>query len=302
MPFALKHGHHIGDELRRLLDRQLERAIDALRASPPRVAQARRRLKKARALVLAARPALSAHGTIGRQLRHANHLLGPLTDAEMVIATLDGMRGFDDALLPEGNIARLRGALCGEAARINAASAALCGHAARLIAKQRDALAGFEPAVCGVHSTAGAVRRAHRNARTARRFALDHPSTAAFHAWRRRTKSEGELLHLLRDVVSRRLIDDERRLAQLDQCLGEMHDNAVLQQQVCAHSPLTRIQTARALRAMRARAGDLRRRARLLAGALDEPPRELEMRVLSLWSSWRPRIDTVEGESWRSHA
>jgi hypothetical protein len=41
---------------------------------------------------------------------------------------------------------------------------------------------------------------------------------------------------------------------------------------------------------------------RLQIDALDEPPRELEMRVASLWLSSRPRIEPSEGEAWRSRA
>jgi hypothetical protein len=302
MAFALARGKSIGDELQRLLDRQLRGALDALRASPPKVHAARRRIKRARAVLSAARPGLAQYRAIAEELRRANHLLGALTDADTVIGTLDAMRGFDRSLLPDSQIAQLRVTLSTAAARLNDGAAAVRGHAARIIARQRDALAGFDAAACGMHSTAAAVRRAHRNARMARKHALAHPTTAAFHAWRRRTKIEWHLLRLLDAVVGGRLVDDERRLEQLDGCLGELHDLAVLQEHVLQHSPLARPQTARALRAMRARAGDLRRRARLLAGALDEPPRELDMRILSLWTAWRPRVDADEGEAWRSRA
>ena len=303
MPFALKRGCSVGVELRRLLDRQLSAAVDALQGGPGDVRVARRRLKKARAVLRAARPGLDdASRSIDRQLRKAGHLLAPLADAAAAISTLDRLRGIDPARLADARIAALRAALCSDAARLRSGSANLRGRAIRLLTKQREALAGFETSACGVHSTAGAVRRARRNGRVARRHAMAHPTMAACHAWRRRVKVEWHLLRLLDGVTRRRLIEDERRLEQLDGCLGDLHDLAVLQVRVREHSALSRSATAQVLMAIRAHARDLKQCARLLAGALDESPRELERRIVALWLSARAPVGLVEGEARHSHA
>jgi hypothetical protein len=222
-----------------------------------------------------------------------------LTDADTVIALLARLRGFDSALLPVANVARLRAALAIDAERVNNVSADTRAKAVRLLLKQREALADFDATSCGVHTTARALRHAHRAARAARKKALVRPTTAAFHAWRRRTKLEWHLLRLVNDVVGGRLIDDQRRVKQLDACLGELHDLALLQHHVRQRSPLSRPETARALRAIRGFARDLRQRVRLQIDALDEPPRELERRVATLWLSRRPGIAPAEGDAWR---
>jgi CHAD domain-containing protein len=303
MAFELKRGRGVGAELRRLFQEQLDAAIENLSGDRPDVHAARRRIKKARAIVHAARPALGRlYLSSNRRLRKARHLLGPLTDADTVVAMLDRLRGFDLALLPEADVARLRAALETDAERVYSVAADARAKAVRLLMKQRDVLGDLDATACGVHSTARALRRAHRTARTARAKALARPTTATFHAWRRRTKLEWHLLRLVNDVVGGRLIDDERRVEQLDACLGELHDLALLQDHVRQRSPLSRSETARALRAIRRFERDVRRRARLQIDALDEPPRELETRVASLWLSWRPRIEPSEGEPWRSLA
>jgi CHAD domain-containing protein len=303
MAFALKRGRGVGAELRRLLQQQLDAAIENLTGDGADVHAARRRIKKARAIVQAARPALGrCYASSNRRLRKAKHLLGPLTDADTVVAMLDRLRGFDLALLQAANVARLREALAIDAELVKSVSVDACAKAVRLLIKQREVLADLDATACGVHATARALRRAHRNARAARRKALTHPTTAAFHEWRRRTKLEWHLLRLVHDVVGGRLIDDERRVARLDACLGELHDLAVLQEHVRQRSPLSRSETAHALTAIRRFERDVRRRARLQFDALDEPPHDLEMRVASLWLSWRSLIEPSKGEPWRSLA
>ncbi len=303
MAFQLKRGRGVGAELRRLFQEQLDAAIDNLKGDDADVHAARRRIKKARAVAQAARPALGRlYASSNRRLRKAKHLLGPLTDADTVVALLDRLRGFDVALLPAANVARLRAALVLDAERVNSVSADTRARAVRLLTKQREVLADLDASACGVHATARALRRAHRHDRAARKNALAHPTTAAFHEWRRRTKLEWHLLRLVSGVVGGRLIDDQRRVEQLDACLGELHDLAVLQDHVRQRSPLSRRETARAVRAIRAFERDVRRRTRLQVDALDEPPRELEMRVASLWLSWRPRIEPSAEDAWRSLA
>lgn len=300
MAFELKRGRGVGAELRRLFQEQLDAAIENLSGDRPDVHAARRRIKKARAIVHAARPALGRlYLSSNRRLRKAKHLLGPLTDADTVVAMLDRLRGFDLALLPAANVARLREALAIDAELVNSVSADTRAKAVRLLIKQRELLADLDATICGVHATARALRRAHRHARAARRKALARPTAAAFHEWRRRTKLEWHLLRLVNGVVGGRLVDDQRRVEQLDACLGELHDLALLQDHVRQRSPLSRPETARALRAIRGFARDVRQRVRLQFDALDEPPRELEMRVASLWLSWRPGIEPVEGDAWR---
>lgn len=288
MAFELKRGRGVGSEIRRLLDRQLALAIEQLRGPAPDIGGARRHLKKARALLLLARPALDPlQESPARRLKKASHLLGPLTDAQAAVRTLAALRGYDPRRLPTATIAALRTALVGDAERLTTGleSAWLRARVIRILRRERAQLARASFSRCGVRTTAAALRKAHRRARAARKTVFAAPSGATFHAWRRRTKDEWYLMRLIGDVVNGRLIDDQRRFERLDECLGARHDVDVLQDHVRARSPLPRSQTAAALMAMRAFARDLRRRAAVLADAQDEPASDLETRVLALWLS-----------------
>lgn len=291
MAFELKRGRGIGAEIRRLLDRQTEMAIAALTGPSIDLHEARRRVKRARAILLLARPGLDGdYRVANRRLRTVNHLLGPFTDADAVVETLSSFRGFDVCRLPPQSLSAIRQRLLDNAAGVRSAAAfwRVRARVLRLLNKERARQRQAGLRMCGVHSTAAALRKAHRAARLARNRALDRPTVSTLHAWRRRTKHEWLLFRLVSSCVGGRLADDQRRLETLDGCLGDLHDIAVLQQHILSLSPLTRRQTAAALRVTRARAQDLTRRARLLADAQDEPARELEARVLVLWRSGGP--------------
>jgi hypothetical protein len=298
--FQLRRGRGIGAEVKRLLDHHLAAAIECLDGADPDVPVARRHVKKASALLQLARPALGDDfAAANRRLRKVNHLLGTITDAEVSVKTLQLLRGYDFTRLPSPAFSALNTALRLRATRIRAESPAIAARAVRLLSRQRHEIRERSFRRCGLHSVAETLRQAHKHARTVRDLALRRPSATVFHAWRRRTKLEWFLFRLVSDAVGGRLVDDERRLEVLDGCLGELHNLAVLQEYLRSESPLTRSQTAAVLRVTRAVAGDLKRRARWRADTQDEPPRELESRVMALWRSGVPLPDeTGEAASW----
>lgn len=304
MAFELKRGRGIAAEIRRLLDRQLETAIAALSGPSIEVHAARRRLKKARAMLLLARPSLKGdYRAANRRLRTASHLLGVFADADTAVTMLATVRGFDVRRLPPQWLSAIRQRLLENAAELKAASILRArARVVRLLNKERARLHDTALSGCGVHSVAAALRKAHRASRVARDRALVRVTTQSLHVWRRRTKMEWYLFQLIGSGVGGRLLDDERRLEMLDGCLGDLHDLAVLQQHLLQLSPLTRRETADALRATRQRRRELIRRARLLADAQDEPPRELETRVLALWRSGAPLpAEGPEAPPWPLH-
>ncbi len=300
MAFQLKRGRGIGAEVKRLLDQHLADAIECLDGAGADVTVARRHVKKAGALLQLARPALGDDfAAANRRLRKVKHLLGVITDADVSVMTLPLLRGYDLARLPSPAFRALKTALRLRAARIRAESPAIVARAVRLLSRQRHEIRELSFRACGLHSVAETIRQAHKDARTVRELALRRPSATVFHAWRRRTKLEWFLLRLVSNAVGGRLADDERRLEVLDGCLGKLHDLTVLQEYLRSESPLTRSQTAAVLRVTRAVVGDLRRQARRRADAQDEPPRELESRVIALWRSGVPLPDEPgEAESW----
>jgi CHAD domain-containing protein len=304
MAFILQRGRGVGAEIRRLFDHQLGAALDALAAAPPEIGDARRRIKKARTLLRLARPALGPrYAAANRRLRKAGHSLGVLTDAAMVSETLEHLHGFDLRRLPPSSIDALRRVFAARVRQLSSTEAVTTrDRAVRLLERQRRELANTAFFACGVHSVVTAVRAAHRDARAARQKALTRPTTQAFHAWRRRTKHEWYLFRLIDAEVMGGAVDDQHRLEALDGRLGELHDVAVLLDHIRAYSPLPRSATAAALRAVRAYSFDLRRRLRRLVDVQDEPPRELEVRLLLLWLSGSPLEQPRGSNLWARRA
>jgi CHAD domain-containing protein len=284
MGFHLTRGYGLGAEVRRLLVQQLGAAMHDLRGSAPDVRHARRHVKKARALLRLARPAIKHDfKSVERRLRKVNHLLGGLTDSAALARTLRWRSEVDRDWLPDSARDALEAVLAAHAAKTAPESPRVRRRVITMLTCLRDELARTSFSECGVHSTAAVIRAAHKRARTARRRVLEHPSHDTFHAWRRHTKVEWYLLRLVDEHVGGKLREAAGRLEQLDGTLGELHDIVVLQDFLLESSPLRRSETGRALRALRASAMQLKARARHLADALDESPSTMEARVLALW-------------------
>lgn len=300
----LQRGRGVGAEIRRLFDHQLRAAIDALAAAPPDIVDARRHIKKARTLLRLARPALGPHyAAANRRLRKASHVLGVITDAGMVTETLGHVRGFDLRRLPASSVDALRRVFVARAKQLTSSEVVTTrDRVMRLLEKQRRELENIAFFACGVQTVVATVRAAHRDARVARREALTRPTTKAFHAWRRRTKHEWYLFRLIDDEVMGGAIDDQHRLEALDGWLGELHDVVVLSEHIRTYSPLPRPATAAALRAVRAYSFALKRRLRRLVDVQDEPPRELEVRLLLLWLSGAPLEERRGTKLWARRA
>lgn len=297
MPFSLKRGRGIGSEARRLFARQLAGAIAALSRPQCDLRAARRRIKKARAVLLLLRSAPgSRYAAANRRLRKVSFMLGTLTDAAGAAGALEHLRGYDPARLPDLAIDRLGDALATLSRQLNTQQDVewMRARALRLLLRQRmefDTRATFH---LGVHATAAVVRRARRDAREARREAIEHPTHEHLHEWRRCTKREWYLFRLIDDEVLGALADDRRRLERLDGALGKLHDVIVLQHYIATCSPLPRRDTANALRVARAFARDLKNRLWRHLDAQDEPPSVLEARVLTLWLSGEPLADDAD--------
>src|SRR5882672_10611249 len=97
MSFGLKREASIAQEVRRLVLRQLEIAISELRTvgdpeSDEAIHDARRRVKKIRAVIRLVQPALDkAYRAVDRDLRDVSRMLAPVADGQGVIQTLDEM-------------------------------------------------------------------------------------------------------------------------------------------------------------------------------------------------------------------
>ena len=106
MAFRLKPGRSVASEIRRIVLRQIEAATVGLKAigdpeSDEAVHDARRRVKKIRAVIRLVRPALGKTSRIvDKDLRDVSRLLAPVADGQGIIATLDALERRYNRLLP----------------------------------------------------------------------------------------------------------------------------------------------------------------------------------------------------------
>lgn len=292
MSLRIKHGRPMDQEIRRLFQKHLVAAIACLTAgsgtSWQRVHDARRCVKKASAILhLVHAPLGKDYHRANRTLARVSRLLGQLTDADRVLQTLDAIREPDARRWPPAAVQRLRGHLAARASAIQqrAAFARLRERIVRLLQVTADRSARWSLSALDPAAVARGVRTIHRAARAARRAAAAAPTVEAYHDWRRRVKVDWYAFRLIATCSGERLINEQRRLEALDGCLGRLHDIEVLKDVIVQESPLSREETAACVATLRRVARELRREAAVRGRALNERPRDVEARVLTLWGS-----------------
>src|SRR6185503_18510389 len=125
MAFRLKPGRSVASEIRRIVLRQIEAATVGLKAigdpeSDEAIHDARRRVKKIRAVIRLVRPVMDhAYRRVDPDLHRVSHLLAPVADGQGVIATLDQLaRRYRKTLSPK-TVAVLRSDLIRRSSRID---------------------------------------------------------------------------------------------------------------------------------------------------------------------------------------
>ena len=292
MAFRLKRDAKIGDEVKRIVGRQLELATTELRRigdprSDAAIHRARRRVKKIRAVIRLVRPALG--GTfqpINKRLRETVDLLAPVADGQGVVEALDRLSEKYQDGFAAATLATFRAGLVEREARadrqakvdrvLQRVSAALRDERER-VKKWKLKGASFKPLARSLETSCRAARKAMA-------ATIAHPTTDNFHLWRRRVKDHWFHVRLLKARCGNRLLAYERRLEQLDDCLGEYHNFALLGAIVMAETSVPRPEGARRLRIIKKHQGELRRQAYALGRRIyAEKPRHFVRRVRALW-------------------
>lgn len=306
MAYRFKPGRSLTTEIRRIADKQLRLAIRQLRTiGNPRadeiVHEARRHVKKVRALVRLMRPALGdAYDGSNRRLRVAGRLLAPVADGEAVVDTLNRVAKAYPAV-PHRTVATVRSALLDREARIDrkARLDRVLPRAAAVLQSERQRIAGWPLGARGCDAVAPGLKRSVRRFRRAAARAAAEPTAEHYHVWRRRTKDLWLQVRLLEGRCANKLRGDERRLDALDGCLGEHHNVVLLERILMSEPVVSRRETARCLHTLRRYQVDLRRRAARLGGALtDETPRQFVRRVKRLWQRARRAAPAATEAQW----
>jgi CHAD domain-containing protein len=292
--FRLRRSHSIDRDVRRIADHQLQLAIVGMRTVGTRtrdasVHEARRRIKKVRALVLLVGPALEGpHRRTRRRLRTVTRLLGVITDADAVIDTVGRLGRRYPGELPRRMLASIRKELVRRCGRIDRRVAATHGlrACARIVRAERRRVRDWRLKEHGFGAVATGLEKSVFRAARAMTRAAAHPTAHNVHAWRRCVKVHWFQVRLLEGRCGDALAAWEHDLELLDGYLGEYHDSALLQRVLVTEPLLGRQETARALRLLRRYQHEIRREAQRLAAQIyEETPRQFVKRVKRLWRS-----------------
>ena len=292
MAFRLKKGAPVATEVRRIVLRQLEVAISELHTvgdpqSDEAVHDARRRVKKIRAIIRLVRPVLDkAYRSVDDDLRTVAHMLAPVADGRGIIETLDELaRRYGKALPPRTIEAARKGVIRhGARADREAAERGVLEVAAGTLRSERKRIKHWHMSAQGFRAIGPGLEESYRRARRMMIVAWSRPKPSHFHTWRRYVKDHWFHVRLLEGRCGYHLVGYERRIEALDGVLGEYHNVILLRDVLVTDVGLPREETARCLRVVARYQRLLRRHAELLGVRIyTERPRRFVRRIRRLW-------------------
>jgi CHAD domain-containing protein len=245
--------------VKRVAGEQLAAAADGLEDPDDPVEavhDARKRLKKTRALLRLARPAMRADAfrAYNRELRDQGRALSGARDAEVLVETVDALAEHNTRRVKRAHFMAVRGRF------VSGAAGKLPEHRVRELAEgvNRWPLGGVSS-----ETLADALTATYRRGRKA---AARPATTENLHEWRKRAK---DLWYQARLLGIKRLARDAKALSKP---LGDDHDLAVLSAELPAGDPLQPL--------ISDRRAELQRRARKLGARLyEDSPKAFRKRV-----------------------
>ncbi len=292
MAFRLKKGAPVATEVRRIVLRQLEVAVSELHTvgdpqSDEAVHDARRRVKKIRAIIRLVRPVLDkAYRSVDDDLRTVAHMLAPVADGRGIIETLDELaRRYGKALPPRTIEAARKGVIRhGARADREATERGILEVAAGTLRSERKRIKHWHMSAQGFRAIGPGLEESYRRARRMMIVAWSKPKPSHFHTWRRYVKDHWFHVRLLEGRCGYHLVGYERRIEALDGVLGEYHNVILLRDVLVTDVDLPREETALCLRVVARYQRLLRRHAELLGVRIyTERPRRFVRRIRRLW-------------------
>jgi CHAD domain-containing protein len=293
MTYRFRLREPIASEASRIGVEQIDMAVKRLVSRQDLDAgihDARRCLKRLRALLRIIRPALSDidYRKQSRNLAEIGRRLAPERDRIVMLATLSKIeRKFGS--LPKGVPERVGAALADQVR--SSIRGAKVQNRKELFAGLRHSGEFFErlkrKRIAPDHLSEG-IERSYRRARQAQRHSFREPSDEAFHSWRKAVQQHWRHMQLMSRAWPEVLRGRASEARELSRLLGEDHDLAVLAAftEKLAASEVPVDAGRRIIVCCRAWQAELRdlakpRGARLFA----EPARDLSARIMLYWSA-----------------
>jgi CHAD domain-containing protein len=291
--FRLKSGQSVSSEVRRIVLRQLDLAASELVSvgdpeSDEAVHDARRRVKKIRAIIRLVRPVLDKPFRSDPDLRRVSRMLAPVADGKGVIDTLSGLLHRYRKQLPRKTAAAIRSDLIAREKQIDrkAAEDGVLQEAKKTLRQERERVKNWKLSEDGFRAIAPGLKDSVRRARGGMVTAWLHPTAGNHHSWRRYVKNHWFHVRLLQGRCNGGLQPYQHQLEALDGVLGEYHNLVLLHEVLVSDSTLSRREVARCLRIVERYQKALRRNAQVLGMRIyDEKPRRFVRRVKRLWDA-----------------
>lgn len=246
MGFSLEQREGLATGLRRIFDEELAKAIDSLQGRGPTdrdaaVHDARKRLKKARAVVRLARYDVGpdAQRVETTALGDAARALSGVRDAHVLLETLAALEEHAGGALPAAAVGELRAAL--ERRRDELHAAALedgdaAGEVVAQITPRRERAREWSLNDEEIGSVAKGLRRIYRRGRAAMEAAFKEGDDESWHDWRKRVKDLWYALRILEPIAPAQLKGMVAEADELSDVLGDHNDVAVLRGAVTEHA------------------------------------------------------------------
>ena len=297
MAFKLKNKETLGEGICRIAHEQAGCIADSLKTKRGQcqlgaVHEARKSVKKLRALVR-----LIADGLGERTLEEENRTfrkigraLSPLRDAEVLVKTLEKLRG---RYKKQTTAATFASALKLFKAQRNSVVKHLSAPIKKVRKRLRKSIQRiddwplkalqWDDLYCG-------IRRAYKEARQAFAAACDQPNDENFHEWRKRVKELWYDLRIL-GAVRPEVMDDLAHQAKvLGEYLGEDHDLAVAGRAL-EEKRLNKASSQVLASLIERRRFQLQRAAFDLGNRLFvEKPKAFAQRIEGYWKTWRAEV------------
>ena len=291
MGFRLKTGQAVSSEVRRIVLRQLDRAVDELTKigdpeSDEAIHDARRRVKKIRAIIRLVRPVLDRAHRDDPALRRVSKLLAPVADGQGVIDTLNQLLRRYRTQMPRKTATAIRADLVARSRRIDlkAAKEHVLEKARRTLRAETRRVKEWRLSAEGFGALSPGLKISVRHAREAMVTAWLKPTAQHHHSWRRHVKNHWFHVRLLSARCGNRLQPYQRQIEALDGVLGEYHNLVLLREVLVGDTALAPREVKRCLRIVERYQKELRRHAQILGIRIySEKPRRFVRRVKELW-------------------
>ncbi|MFL6584275.1 MAG: CHAD domain-containing protein [Chthoniobacterales bacterium] len=271
MSYKLSATEPLGESLQQIVCREIDCAIAATLDEPTAdcspVHETRRRVKKIRAALRLLRPQIHDHAfrRADRQLRNVGRTISEVRDAEVRLETLKQLRAQANARRGR-TFSETEELLAFELDSFLAAFAGWQAEARAKLARVQKRITDWDVSAVTADQVCAAVKKSYRQGRDASHDAQRKPNAKTIHHLRKRVKTFGYQLRILRPLSPPLFHDMTADLKILAQQLGHAHDLCFLAERL------------RSIRTQRAP----RRGQRTLETVIEEREDQLQASALAL--------------------